>query len=233
MNDLILIAVSVIPIIVFAIYIYKKDREKEPLKLLFRLFLGGILSCIAVVLISIALTFVSPIFAYDAKNLNYYELFISIFVGVALVEEGCKFYFTYKIGYNNKEFDSSFDMIVYAAFVSLGFACFENFFYVMPDGVSTGLVRAITAIPLHVCCGVFMGLFLNKAKINDLRGVPSVKNKLLALIIPLFIHGLYDYIIFIEKEYSVVGFIVVLIISAIFAIKSVQKESINDSRFSI
>ena len=56
--------------------------------------------------------------------------FIYVFLFVALIEEGSKFLMTYILGYNNKEFDEVYDMIVDASFVSLGFAFYENLIYI-------------------------------------------------------------------------------------------------------
>jgi hypothetical protein len=49
-------------------------------------------------------------------------------------------------------FSQKFDGIVYAVFVSMGFAAIENIMYVFDYGYQTGLVRAFTAVPgISVC----------------------------------------------------------------------------------
>jgi RsiW-degrading membrane proteinase PrsW (M82 family) len=68
-------------------------------------------------------------------------------------------------------------MIVYASFVALGFACFENLLYVSDTGVFTGVVRAFTAIPGHVCDGVLMGSYLALAKLYQIKGDLKLSNK--------------------------------------------------------
>ena len=84
MGELILFVVSVLPVFLIGMYIYKKDKEKEPTRLLVKLFLGGFFSCFLVLLIS-ALLSVFLIFSADTKDLNLFELFIHVFIGVALV----------------------------------------------------------------------------------------------------------------------------------------------------
>ena len=60
-------------------------------------------------------------------------------------------------------------MIVYASFVALGFACFENILYVSDSGIVTGLIRAVTAVPGHVCDGILMGSYLALAKLLNIK----------------------------------------------------------------
>lgn len=68
--ELILFTVSVLPVFLIGMFTYKKDRQKEPVKLLVKLFLGGMGSCFLVLVISLILGFIFPIFSADAKDLN-------------------------------------------------------------------------------------------------------------------------------------------------------------------
>ena len=86
-NELILFVVSVLPVFLIGMFVYKKDRQKEPTKLLIKLFLGGIGSCFLVLIVSLFLDLIFPIFSADETDLNLVELFIQVFIGVALVEE--------------------------------------------------------------------------------------------------------------------------------------------------
>ena len=70
MKALVLSIISILPIILLSMYIYKKDTNKEPKKLLLKLFISGILTAILVILVSVILRFISPVFAFDAKDLN-------------------------------------------------------------------------------------------------------------------------------------------------------------------
>ncbi len=123
-------------------------------------------------------------------------LFILYFGIVAFSEEGAKYLFLKIRTWKNPEFNCRYDGIVYAIFVSLGFALWENISYVMHYGFSTALVRAVTAIPGHACFGVFMGIFYGIAKAEERGGNESrsATNRTLALIVPALLHGAYDYI---------------------------------------
>ena len=126
MKVLLLLLVSVLPVLIVAKYIYNKDKNKEPLRLLIRLFIGGFISVFITLFLTTILESVNPFFKIDYDKLNLLELLVSVFVGIALIEESSKWIVTYIISYHNKEFDEFYDMIVYSVFVSLGFALFEN-----------------------------------------------------------------------------------------------------------
>ena len=53
------------------------------------------------------------------------------FLVVAVVEEGTKFWMLKRRTWNHPAFNYRFDGIVYAVFVSLGFAAYENTTYVL------------------------------------------------------------------------------------------------------
>ena len=193
--ELLLFSLSIIPVILIGYFIYKKDKDKERPKLLLKLFLGGIFSCLLVLVLSSILHAIFPFFSQEMEGQSLLQLVISVFIGVALIEEFCKWIMVYKISYNDDEFDHIFDAIVYAVFVALGFAFLENLFYVYSMGVSTGLIRALTAVPAHASFGIFMGYYLGLAKLSRLNNNLNLSRKYIAMsiIVPVVLHGIYDY----------------------------------------
>lgn len=153
----ILIAAAVIPAIVLLRFVYREDRlDRESPGMLLSLVLFGILATFGALIAeqigeSVLALLVPPYTrAYNA---------ILYFVVVALSEEGFKYLLLKKRTWWSQEFNCQFDGVVYAVFVSLGFALWENISYVVMYGLGTALVRAVTAIPGHACFGVFMGAF--------------------------------------------------------------------------
>ena len=65
---------------------------------------------------------------------------------------------------------------VYAVFVSLGFALWENISYVLHFGFQTAIVRSLTAIPGHACFGVFMGAFTDWQEEARIEAKPENQN---------------------------------------------------------
>ena len=230
MNILITLFIAILPVYLIGLYVYKKDREKESSKLLTKLFLFGMLSCIPAAIIEVL---IEPMFG-NVNESNLLYLFIYVSIGIALIEELCKWFFVYNIGYNNTEFDQLYDALIYSVFVSLGFACFENFFYVFSsDGLTTGIFRAITAIPGHASDAIIMGNYLGLAKLAEVNGDKKKNNKylLLSILMPTLIHSIYDFCLFTEQFVFIIIFAVFLIFTYIYSIRKVKKLSINNKNF--
>lgn len=234
MEIILLFMVMILPICILALYIYELDNEKESLKLLGKLLFSGVLSCFLVLVISIILMNIIPIFTIDPTTMNFKDILIYSFICVSLIEEGCKLFFLYISSYNHKEFDYTFDMIVYSVFVSLGFAFFENILYISNGGLLTGISRAFTAVPAHASYGVFMGIFLSKAKCYEVKNpVKSKKYKILSLLVPLIIHGIYDVFAFKDESQMLITFIIFLFASTIMFLQKKKKDDIKISMYSI
>lgn len=129
------------------------------------------------------------------RNTLTYQI-ILYFGIVAFAEESSKYILLKRKTWNNYEFNCQYDGVVYAVFVSLGFALWENINYVLSYGFSTAIVRALTAIPGHACFGVFMGIFYGLAKKYYNYGHPlaSKMMRVFCVIVPALLHGAYDFI---------------------------------------
>lgn len=139
------ILAAVLPAIFLLRYIYKHDTvDKEPPGLLLSLILMGIVAA----LMSIVLEIIGEKILNDqiSQDDKYYKIILA-FAVVAVVEEGTKFLLMKLKTWKNPNFNYSFDGIVYAVSVSLGFAAFENIKYVMNFGLSVALPRAVLAVP--------------------------------------------------------------------------------------
>ncbi len=188
------LVIAVTPTILLLIFIARHDvNEKEPFLLLVKLFFLGVLTVIPAVILESVVQFPT----YD-----YFDVFAYAFVGVALIEEGLK-YIAVKCAVRRADsFDEIFDGIIYCVFVSLGFATIENILYVLQFGTSTGLLRAITAVPAHAVFAVSMGYFMGVH-----RAVGGKVNKFLILFAPTLLHAIYDFILFADFDWSLVVFV--------------------------
>ena len=119
-----LLALSLIPSVILCYYIYSKDViEKEPISLLIKLFIAGIAAVFLVFIISDSLELIFPILTDSSKSLKV--LIIQNFLGVACIEEFCKWIFLLVCTWRNKNFNFLFDGIVYTVLVFLVFVYFE------------------------------------------------------------------------------------------------------------
>ena len=155
------IAAAVVPAFILLRYVYRHDTiEKEPPLLLMTLFCLGVVSALcATVLESIAQTVLDLLIGPESP---FYTVLMAFLV-VAVMEEGTKLYFLKRRTWDHPAFNYRFDGIVYAVFVSLGFAAYENILYVFQYGLSVALPRALLAIPGHMSFAVFMGVFYGRA----------------------------------------------------------------------
>lgn len=195
----ILIAAAVVPAVFLLIRVYRADRlEPEPSGLLLSLILRGVFATvIAMVLEELGSALLGSVYAENSLPYNV----IMYFVIVAFSEEGAKYILLRRRTWRSDSFNCQFDGVVYAVFVSLGFALWENLGYVAMYGLSTALVRAVTAVPGHACFGVFMGVWYGLAKRLHGQGRDGASKlcRVLALLLPALLHGCYDFIASIES----------------------------------
>ena len=172
-------------------------------------------------------------FQYNNVSTKYDMAFniLLYFVVVAVSEEGFKYLLLKIRTWKSPQFNCQFDGVVYAVFVSLGFALWENISYVLYYGFGTAVARAITAVPGHACFGVFMGVWYGVAKRYDLAGFAeeSRRARRMSLMIPILLHGVYDFIATMESE--LMGIVFLAFVSWMFgaALKLVKKTSAADS----
>ena len=223
-----LTALAVIPGLLIIIYVYRKDTvEKEPLNLIIRIILFGALSCIAAAYLE---TFVSQFMPQYPQGSVEYAVTTS-FAIAALCEETVK-YLAMRFGsWNYSGFNYRFDGVVYGVSSAVGFAIFENVRYVAAYGLETAIVRAFTAVPLHAFCGVFMGVFYAYSKKASILGKTgsSIGYTILALIVPMLIHGTYDTFAFLGQN-GIVPLYIFVAILYFAAIKTIKRLSASDYR---
>ncbi|MCR5489584.1 MAG: PrsW family intramembrane metalloprotease [Saccharofermentans sp.] len=190
-----LFVLAIIPVIGLLCFIYFNDKkEKEPFGLLVALFFAGMATVLTAMVAELAGGFIIESVSPEKTVLSQ---IVDAMIIVGPAEELGKFFVLWIITWKNKHFNYSYDAIVYAVFVSLGFAAFENVGYVFSNGVGTAIARMITAVPGHACFAVFMGFFYSKAKyaaITQKKG-KCLSNILLAIFVPIVIHGIYDAIL--------------------------------------
>ena len=223
-------ALSIIPSIILFAIVWKYDTvEKEPASLLWKLFFCGALTTISAILIGLLGEGALNAIVSDRESFLY--LFIDNFIITALVEEGGKFFALKKITWKNKEFNYTFDGVVYAVAVSLGFATFENIMYVFANGVGTAITRAIFSVPGHVIDAIFMGYFYGLARYAE--GVGEEKEVKLylkeALLIPVVMHGFYDFCLSTDKAEFMLLFLVYEIVITVITVKRFKKLSKTDT----
>ncbi|MBR4506842.1 MAG: PrsW family intramembrane metalloprotease [Bacteroidales bacterium] len=216
---------AVVPVVLLLFFIYRKDKyQPEPLgKLLLAFFVG----CLSV----IPAAMMEGVIMIAAPSAEYMPVLNGLFNGylvAGLSEELCKLLLLLLVIWKSPHFDEFFDGIVYAAYLSLGFACVENIMYVFQgdDQMATALARGLLAVPAHFLFAVTMGYYVSLAKFD-----PGKKGGYLfkAFLYPMLLHGTYDALLMVssnlangmEEESAIIGGIC-LILFVVFIIFDIR-----------
>ena len=119
---------------------------------------------------------------------------------------------------------------MYAVFVSLGFAAFENILYVFNYGLSVALPRALLAIPGHMSFSVAMGIFYGRAKCWWARGNDAAAkfNLVLGYLLAVVLHGVYDACAMIGTGLATLLFVVFVALMFMWVYRSLKREANRD-----
>ncbi|MFZ5431934.1 MAG: PrsW family glutamic-type intramembrane protease [Bacteroidota bacterium] len=200
-----ILIISLAPVAVIAFYVWFRDKyEREPLRMVLLAMLSGALTVIPVI----------PVEGLIASAGKSFEGIAGAawhaFAVAGFTEELFKFLVLFLLIWRSAEFNDKYDGIVYATFISLGFAGVENVLYVTESGYTTGIMRAVTAVPAHAIFGITMGFYLGMA-----RFYPQKRSTFLfrAFWFPFLLHGIYDFILMTGIEWLwivFVGFVIYL-----------------------
>lgn len=227
------ITLALTPVFIIILFVYFQDKyEREPTKTLFIAFLLGIISLIPAAAIE---TFYELVLGFTITE-NPIVTTSYAFLGVGLTEEFCKFIFLRWFIYKHKNFREPMDGVVYAVMISMGFAAFENIFYVMSseDPVFTAITRSLTAVPAHATFGVIMGLYFGYARFTFQH--KRLRLLLFAVVMPSIAHGIYDVFLFLPCKYCpliTLLFLVILIILSLQIISRFKRISPFKKRYAL
>lgn len=194
MSTIIILLAALLPVGILAFYIRRKDRRApEPVTELLKAFGLGVLSTLLSFCLSVPF---GAMGLYPAEMATVSDAVQTAFFAAAVPEEVVKFFVLWLLLRRSRYFDERMDGIVYAVFVSLGFAALENFMYLFGEEesvLSMGISRALFAVPAHFGFGILMGYYYSKARFCTRN---RSTNRALILIAPILAHGLYDAILF-------------------------------------
>ena len=239
----VLTLLAVIPSVFLLIKVYQADKvEKEPAPLLFKLFIKGLESAffaavVEALLINFGLNTLVHLGLIEGEGSFLYHA-IEAFLIVAVAEEGFKYYLLKQTTWNHPAFDYRFDAVVYAVFVSLGFATIENILYVWGSQIESGtglqlsVYRGVLSVPAHCVFAVAMGMHYGAAKYAqgheqfDLEEAGLRK----AFLVPVLMHGFFDFALMMNQPLYTGLFFVFVILADYRALKAVGRASQTDTR---
>lgn len=174
---------AIAPAVAIMTFIYLSKRiELEPLPLIVRMFIIGVIMVFPLMFIQ---------YAFETEGFFQSPMLKSVFLA-GLLEEFFKWFFLLFVAYRHSDFDHHYDGIIYGVSISLGFATIENIIYLFANGIEIALLRAIFPVSSHALFGIIMGFYMGKAKFTNVHTQLCLA---MALFIPVGFHSLYDYII--------------------------------------
>ncbi len=204
----------------------KEDRHPEPRRILISTFLAGMFVVPVAFMLERALSLV-------AKALGVYQIaggFITLLFLWALIEEVLKYLAAKYTALQNKNFDEPVDALIYMITAALGFAAFENIFFLINafgvnsmSGALTANLRFIGATLLHMATSGIVGASLG---FSFFRKSSRKRNLIIGLFFATLLHFAFNYFIIQNKDGSVFNVFVplwIFIIAIIFIFEMVKK----------
>lgn len=197
--------VALLPVLLFLIWIYKKDKyNKEPIKDLVKFYIIGVMISFVAIVIERKLV------DFNVFEGIYSQLYLSFLVA-GTTEEFLKAIVLTIVLFKDNKFNEKIDGIIYSVVLSLGFASIENIIYLFYETENliyqVGILRSVIAIPGHIMFGIMMGYYISKAKFSDTKS-EKINNIFKAIIIPIILHAIFDFILMIGERWSIILFIV-------------------------
>ena len=225
---LLYVLAAVLPAVILMVYVYRHDKvEREPVGLLLSLLLRGVLAALCAIVLEIIGQLILDRLVTPGTFLH---TVLEAFVVVAAVEEGAKYFFLKRRTWDDPNFNYRFDAIVYAVFVSLGFAAFENIQYIFAYGLSVALPRALLSIPGHMAFGVYMGVYYGRARFRESYGhhMAAKSDRMMAYFSAVLLHGFYAACAVFGTATATVIFILFVVVMYLRMFRRLKREAERD-----
>ena len=225
-----MILLAVAPSIALITFILLHDRyDKEPFWMLAKVFFFGMLASVPILVVELLFS------RYNFFS-GLFGIAIQAFIVVGFTEEFFKRLVVVKTALFHREFNEKLDGIVYCAMASLGFATVENVIYIVQYSSiepTIWIMRAVLSVPTHMLLGIIMGYYLGLSRFGPDRG-STVLNYKKALIIPVLLHGAYDFILmagFDNYLYFFIPLVVLLWVLGMVMLRKFTKASKRDHQY--
>ncbi len=190
---LLLLIASIGPGLLWLWYFYKQDRyEPEPLKLVFKIFLAGLILVVPAGLLE--QLWRGQILS-AVRTGNWPSFLVMAFLVIALIEESLKTGFLWWLIGNNQELDEPADGIIYGITLGLGFASLENLLWASAFGFGVAALRAVITTLAHATFTGWMGYYITQYKFRT----HIFSTLMVGFILAWASHGFYDFLLFLRR----------------------------------
>jgi RsiW-degrading membrane proteinase PrsW (M82 family) len=181
---------ALLPALIILLYFRERESYVTPAQAIWSAFVIGALMAFPV--LAVAGFVVKPFIAPETLHL---KSLATAFLQAAIPEECFKLLAVTLVFGKHPDLRHPHQILVVSVAVATGFAAFENMFYLdeAKNWSLTAMFRSVTAVPGHAFTGAIMGAGLAAARGSSRRLFYAA-----ALIVPILLHGLYDYFIFLK-----------------------------------
>lgn len=182
------------PIIWLSIFLREDKMHPEPKKMLFKVFMAGILG--GLIIYTILFYYKDIIFHFAG-----YRSLISVFI-LAFMEEITKFIATFMAIAKSKYLDEPIDKMIYLITGAMGFASIENLliFLSIPDPLYLMIARFFTGVLVHALAAGIIGFYWAKRKI------------LYGIMLATVVHGLFNSLLYFFEIGTLYGLWLLIIV---------------------
>ena len=196
MNYLFYIIFALVPSVIWLLFFLRKDAHPESNRMILIVFSLGILAALPAALVEMG---AFQILLDFIKSSILFSI-LSIFLGVALVEEVFKYLVVKEKVLSDPEFDEPVDSMLYMIIAALGFAVTENLLILSPisgppqfqffETLTISAFRFIGATVLHALCSGTLGYFM---ALSFLKTKERIKLLVFGFSLVIILHGLYNF----------------------------------------
>ena len=196
-------AAAIAPSLLILWTIATMDNRREPARVVLIAFLLGGASAYLISYLNMAVPGISRLGDWPIL-----QSYLQATLAVAAPEEALKLLVLVFFCSRYIAYDHPMEGVVYGAAVGLGFAAYENLYYLAsnPDAWKTlALVRGLFTVPVHGALGVIIGIYAVKARFGTVtaetrrRGYRT-SSYLTGWAIATVLHGLFDFPLLLQRQ---------------------------------
>ena len=185
---------SLFPVLLATGIIWLIDRRhREPLDVIAKVFITGVGATVICTIVSLIVSVnleLEPEYYGNVVSFAFYHFALSGFL-----TEICIFAVLRVVIWDHRNFDHSFDGIVYSVAAAMGFCCVGNLISIIRDPSSDEIVtQSMLIVPENFAVAVIMGMFFAKAKTAGFYDETQKQKNylLLSVVVPSEIQALFS-----------------------------------------
>ena len=229
MQPLLMFSAGVVPGLMLMWYVHTRERFPQPGITLWATLGLGALATLPVIVLFFPVSIIFSVIADSTRNSLLISL-VQAFLGAAILQESFKYFVLAGFSCQRKRLAEPFDGVVYGVAASLGFATLENIAYVSEGDVFGAAIRALTSVPVHGALGAIMGYFIAQSAFDPVR---RRRYAWMAWLIPVALHGLYDFPLLLGALWFLPVTAIVLVVSLVWAFRLIRRVQSNQRRRSL